>query len=224
MSSATFASYNTLDLFKHDNADERVRHGRVIQVIRDLDVDILAVQEVAAPDADRAGQRLRDLASAVGMRCHHAPGRVAVGVGPVGLHVGLLWRDGLDVVAGSFRAYPDGRFRHNLATLTVDIDGRQVRHASYHAPPFGRTTRADEAEWVASVLTRPPGRPPGLVAAGWNTPGDDRNADGSHYDPDPYTDQPWHPDLIHQTRGLTDARGRDCTNNGGSADQGRDAR
>ena len=43
--------------------------------IRALDADVLAVQEILAPDAATAAERLRTLADDVGMRCE-------VGAGP----------------------------------------------------------------------------------------------------------------------------------------------
>lgn len=43
-----FATYNLLDMYASDTADEQARYERVYEVIRSLDVDVLAVQEVIA--------------------------------------------------------------------------------------------------------------------------------------------------------------------------------
>jgi endonuclease/exonuclease/phosphatase family metal-dependent hydrolase len=208
MAVVRFATYNTLSLFESDSPDERERYDRVVEVIRGLNADVVAVQEIIAPDVETAAARLRTLADDVGMECAYEPGRPAVAAGRQRFHVGLLWRAGLSVVPGSFRVYGAADFWHALAKITFVIDGRRVQHASHHATPFGRRMRADQMERVVAVMTRAEGGPPRLIGADWNCISADRRSDGSYYDPDPYADSEWYPDLIHQTVWGYDERGR----------------
>ena len=67
--SVLFSTYNLLNLFAADTAEERQHYEAVTGVIRALDTDVLAVQEILAPDAGTAAQRLRRLAYDAGMRC-----------------------------------------------------------------------------------------------------------------------------------------------------------
>jgi endonuclease/exonuclease/phosphatase family metal-dependent hydrolase len=124
----------------------------------------------------------------------------------------LLWRDGIEPVGG-WGAYGSGNFWHSVAQLTFDVGGPKVRHGSFHARPFGRQSRADEAERLAHVVNRPASRPAGLIGGDWNCLSADWIADdGSvprhdgtepqqqmrYYDPDPWTEQPWHGDFAFQ--------------------------
>jgi endonuclease/exonuclease/phosphatase family metal-dependent hydrolase len=208
MAVVRFATYNTLNLFESDSPDERERYDRVVEVIRGLNADVVAVQEIIAPDVETAAARLRTLADDVGMECAYEPDRPAIAAGRQRFHVGLLWRAGLSVVPGSFRVYGAADFWHALAKITFVIDGRRVQHASHHATPFGRRMRADQMERVVAVMTRTEGGPPRLVGADWNCISADRRSDGSYYDPDPYADSEWYPELIHQTVWGYDERGR----------------
>jgi endonuclease/exonuclease/phosphatase family metal-dependent hydrolase len=208
MARVRFATYNTLDLFASDSPDEREHYGRVVEVVRGLGADVVAVQEISAPDVEVAATRLRTLADDAGMECAYEQDRPAIAAGRQRFHVGLIWRAGLSVVPGSFRTYGAADFWHALATITFEIDGRAVRHASHHATPFGRRMRADQMERVVAVMNRPEGRPPGLVGADWNCVGADRRPDGSYYDPDPYADSDWYPNLVHQTVWGYDEQGR----------------
>jgi endonuclease/exonuclease/phosphatase family metal-dependent hydrolase len=203
-----FATYNLLDLFATDSRDERDRYARVVEVIRSLDVEVLAVQEIVAADVDTAGAGLMRLADDCGLSCFYEPGRPAIGAGRQRFHVGLLWKPELTVVPGSFRAYGAADFWHALVKITFDVGGRAITHASHHATPFGRRMRADQMERVVAVMTRPEGRPPALIGADWNCVAADRTATGSYYDPDPYADGDWYEDLIYQARWWYDADGR----------------
>ena len=69
LGSVRFGTYNMLDLFAADSAEDRRHYELVVGVIRSLDADVLAVQEILAPDAATAAGRLRALADDVGMRC-----------------------------------------------------------------------------------------------------------------------------------------------------------
>ena len=69
-----FTTYNLLNLFAADTAEARQHYEVIVAVIRALDADVLAVQEILAPDAATAAERLRRLADDAGMRCE-VPGR-----------------------------------------------------------------------------------------------------------------------------------------------------
>ena len=64
-----FTTYNLLNLFAADTAGDRQHYETITGVIRALDADVLAVQEILAPDAATAAERLRRLADDAGMRC-----------------------------------------------------------------------------------------------------------------------------------------------------------
>src|SRR5690349_4721508 len=94
-----FGTYNLLDLFGADTAEHQRHYETVTDVIRELDADVLAVQEILAPDAGTAARRLRQLAGDVGMNCEvPGPGgadgssEAAIAFGGHGYHVGLMWR------------------------------------------------------------------------------------------------------------------------------------
>src|SRR4029453_1025393 len=75
-----FTTYNLLDLFGAETAGARQHYETIARVIRTLHGDVLAVQEILAPDAATAAGRLRMLADHVGMRCE-VPGAA----GPSGI-------------------------------------------------------------------------------------------------------------------------------------------
>jgi endonuclease/exonuclease/phosphatase family metal-dependent hydrolase len=204
-----FGTYNLLDLFGSDTAADRQHYEMIVEVIRGLDADVLAVQEVLAPDERLAFGRLRQLADDTGMSCvvpaaEGASERVALAAGSHGYHVGLMWRAGIEPVPGSFRGSPAREFWHSLASVTLDVGGTLVRHAAYHASPFCRIQRADQNERLVAALTRPlaphppstspapflpPSRPllgppivlPAVVGADWNTECADRVPDGDSW-------------------------------------------
>lgn len=232
--SVVFGSYNMLNLYADPSEEPRWR--RVYDVIKSMDADVLAVQELIAdnpkpddPDADdkvtAAGKRLHELAEATGLQCTLPNGQPALAAGNHRFHVGLLWKKGITPVGG-FGAYSGSNTWHSLVKVHLDVGGHIVQHASYHAPPFGRYRRADEAERVLSIMTRPdrPGkkgdRPPGLIAGDWNGISADRirrpgavAGDGSVldewvlYDKEPYHGKIEHGDLVYQTRWTFDATG-----------------
>lgn len=212
-----FSSYNLLNLFADESAAARQHYQAIAGVIRGLGADVLAVQEILAPDGPAARRRLRRLASDVGMRCE-VPGRpgedgqTAIAVGGHGYHVGLMWRDGIEAVPGSLRCLGGRDFWHGLAVVTLDLGGTLVRHGSFHATPFCRALRADQNERLVAAITRPEGQPPALVGADWNTECADRVASAGTwrlYEPaDPYAGTEWFADLIYQCEWDYDARGR----------------
>jgi endonuclease/exonuclease/phosphatase family metal-dependent hydrolase len=208
-----FGTYNLLDLFAADTAEHQQHYETVAAVIRDLDADVLAVQEILAPDSGTAARRLRQLAGDTGMNCE-VPGaedetEAAIAFGGHGYHVGLMWRDGIEPVPGSLRCYGGRDFWHGLALLTLDVGGPLIRHGAFHASPFCRRLRADQNERLVAAVTRPRGEPPVLVGADWNTESADRRPDGTLYEPaDPYAGVDWFADLIYQCQWDYDEQGR----------------
>lgn len=214
-----FSTYNVLDLFAGDAAGATEHYRLVVESIRALRTDVLAVQEIRAPDLGVARQRLRRLADDTGLKClvPPRPGEgepvPALGLGSRGYHVGLLWRDGIEPVPGSFHSRNKDLW-HSLAWVCLDVGGPTVRHAAYHAPPFGRKIRADQNEVLVASLARPDGRVPALVGADWNGESADRLLDEQTgawnlYEPgDPYADVAWFEDMVHQCAWDYDALGR----------------
>ena len=206
MAAVRFGTYNLLNL-KGPTTGER--YGKVVEVIQGLDVDVLAVQEILASDEQDAGKTLTALGQDVGLVGEYEPGRPAVATGhkltagDLYFHIGLLWKPGIEPVPGLFRALVED-FWHALAIGVFDLGGPKVAMASFHASPFGRNARADQAERVVSALTRPDTRPPGMVGADWNCIGADWRNDGSGpYDHDWHAEEPWHDALIYQCRWTT---------------------
>jgi endonuclease/exonuclease/phosphatase family metal-dependent hydrolase len=220
--SVRFGTYNLLDLFAADSAEDRRHYETIAGVIRDLAADVLAVQEILAPDAETAARRLRQLAGDAGLNCEvpgspdaEGPGgpgggpQAAIAFGGHGYHVGLMWRDGIEPVPGSLRCYGGRDFWHGLALVTLDVGGTLVRHGAFHASPFCRRLRADQNERLVAAVTRPRGEPPVLVGADWNTESADRVPAGPLYEPgDPYAGVEWFADLIYQCQWDYDQQGR----------------
>jgi endonuclease/exonuclease/phosphatase family metal-dependent hydrolase len=215
-SSVLFTSYNLLNLFGDDSAEAGRHYEAIAAVIRSLGTDVLAVQEILAPDGDTAARRLRQLADDTGLRCDlHGPGGTrdsALALGGHGYHVGLMWRDGIEPVPGSLRRYGGGDFWHGLALVTLDVGGTLIRHGAFHASPFSRRLRADQNERLVAAVTRPAGETPALIGADWNTECADRIRAGPAwrlYEPgDPYADVDWFADLIYQCQWDYDEQGR----------------
>jgi endonuclease/exonuclease/phosphatase family metal-dependent hydrolase len=221
--SVLFTTYNVLDLFLSEGPDGVAHYEQVVAAIRELNTDVLAVQEIRGRDAEVVGTRLRQLAGDVGMRClvpaaggegtgAGAP-RPALAMGTRGFHCGLLWRGGIEPVPGSLRTLGRGHFWHSLATVTLEVGGRPVRHAAFHATPFGRVLRADQNERLVAMLTGPRGSLPLLVGADWNTESADRVRDEEAgrwvlYEPrDPFAGVPWFDDMLYQCEWDYDERG-----------------
>jgi endonuclease/exonuclease/phosphatase family metal-dependent hydrolase len=214
--SVFFTSYNLLDLFADDSPAARQHYEAVVSVIRSLDPDVLAVQEILAPDGDTAARRLRQLADDAGLRCEVPdPGagrQTALAVGGHGYHVGLMWRDGIEPRPGTLRCHGGRDFWHGLAVVTLDVGGTPVRHGAFHASPFCRALRADQNERLVAAITRSAGAPPALIGADWNTECADRIASDGRwelYEPaDPYAGIGWFADLIYQCQWDYDEQGR----------------
>lgn len=213
-----FGTYNLLYLFEEDSPAERDRYGLVVETIRALNADVLAVQEIRAPGEQTAARRLARLADDAGLRCmvpypDGGAGRAAVALGGHGFHVGLMWRDGIEPLAGSLRSYGSGEFWHSLACVTLDTGSRQVRHAAFHATPFGRQLRIDQNERLVAALTGQPGLPT-VVGADWNAECADRIRDEASgdwvlYEPrDPFAGISWFDALLYQCEWDYDERGQ----------------
>ena len=163
--SVLFSTYNLLNLFAAGTAEAQQHYETIVAVIRALDTDVLAVQEILAPDPGTAAQRLRQLADDAGMRCEVPGADTAVAFGGHGYHVGLMWREGIEPVPGSLRCYGGRDFWHGLALVTLDMGGTRIRHGSFHATPFSPGLRADQNVRLVAAVTRPAGEPPVLVGA-----------------------------------------------------------
>ncbi len=204
-----FATYNTLDLLESRLLAGREHYRRVVGVIRDLDPDVLAVQEIRGT---RPHQSLRSLAADTGLACEvpaadGAGRQVALAVGSRGYHCGLLWRPELEAVPGSFGQSGAGRLWHSAGWVTLRLSGRLVRHASFHATPFGRDRRRRQNELLVSMLTGGPhGGVPLLIGADWNgesadvVPGPAAGPPALYEPGDPFAAVSWQDDMAHQCR------------------------
>jgi endonuclease/exonuclease/phosphatase family metal-dependent hydrolase len=213
--SVLFTTYNVLNLFQDDSTREREHYQLVVDSIRALGTDVLAIQEIRAPDEQTAQRRLRQLAGDTGMCCVvPEPDRPALAIGAHGYHCGLLWREGIEPVPGTLRCHGTGYFWHSLASVTLDVGGVRLRHAAHHATPFGRRMRADQNEILVALVTgRPPGMPT-VVGADWNTEcadrvRDERTGEWVLYEPgDPYATVEWFDEMIYQCEWDFDHGGR----------------
>ncbi|MEP7026870.1 MAG: endonuclease/exonuclease/phosphatase family protein, partial [Actinomycetota bacterium] len=217
--SVLFTSYNVLDLFQDESADGREHYRLVVESIRALCTDVLAVQEIRAKDRATARARLRQLAGDTGLACT-VPGtaavrtRAALAMGPHGYHAALLWRDGIEPVPGSFRGWGRGDFWHSLACLTLDVGGAAVLHAAHHSTPFGRRLRADEIERLVAALRGQAAGMPVIIGADWNTECADRVHDEATgtwplYEPrDPYAGVDWFEGMLFQCDWDYDEKGQ----------------
>lgn len=220
-------SYNLLDYGLNATAEELSRRDRIHQLIRSAAPDVLAVQEIRSDGPDReqrAAVLLHELAEATGLTCELPDGRISLAPGNVGFHVAVLWRPGITALA--WDTWAGTQLWHCLGKVILDIDGRPIAHASFHAAPFGRARRADESERVVSIMTRPETRPPGLIGGDYNGVFADRvlvpGYEGHEwmgdpiiepdrwelYDEDPYIKQEWHPDFVYQCHWEYDNLGR----------------
>ncbi|WP_332461473.1 endonuclease/exonuclease/phosphatase family protein [Amycolatopsis aidingensis] len=185
------------------------RYDRVVRVMREVDADVWALQELAGESA------LRTVADAIGMECGVGADdgiarRVACDPGGRGFGVGLMWRHGIAAVPGTLCTYTDDLYFHGLVKVVLDVGGLRLQAASTHLTPFGGPQIATEARRVVSNLVRPDGRPPGIVGSDSNGITGDRvrRLDGSWdwHAADPYVDQAWHDALVWQCRWSFDAK------------------
>jgi endonuclease/exonuclease/phosphatase family metal-dependent hydrolase len=205
-----FTSYNTFDLFESRRSHGREHYRQVVTVIRGLRPDILAVQEIRGAWPQQAAESLRLLARDTGMSCDVSAAddggpQAALATGSRGYHCGLLWQPELSVLPGSFRESGPGALWHCAGWVTFRFGATLVRHASFHATPFGRELRAQQnALLLTMLLTGPEGRLPLLVGADWNgecadlVPAGASGGPGRYEPGDPFAGLPWRDDMIHQ--------------------------
>jgi len=194
-------SINAFNLYGHDTAAELGRYAQIEELIRSIDADVVAVQEIIADGADTAAKHpiavagLRRLATAVDRRCD-VDGQPAVAVGGIIHHTGLLWRDGIEPVPGSLHTLTreGAGMWHCAVSVILDLGGARLRVGSVQLSPFDMGWAARDISQLLRVFNT--GRVPGLLGGDFNCIAAD-----AAYDPDPYAGQPWHPDHVYQ---LTD--------------------
>jgi len=187
-------SFNTLDLYGSDEKSAQPRFRAIEKYLQASDADVVAVQEVIAPDRDwqdktqLAERHVHLLAEATGRICVCDDGVPAVGVGGGVHHTALLWRSGIEVVPGSVTRLgrADAGMWHSLVAAVFDLGGPRLRIASVHLSPFSPAWGEMDAAQVLRAINV--GSTPGLVGGDFNGVGAD-----PCYDPDPYADVPWHP-------------------------------
>ncbi len=194
----TVMTWNVRDLFLQGARETRLKH--VAGIIKDVDADVVCVQEIrgTAPDTS-----LWQLAEAAGLDCRAVPGWidyeggdgeadiVAVGIGDADFHVGIMWRPGIKPVPGSWRQIGrgEGGLWHAAATIGLDVGGPvPLTIVNCHLDPFRPEYRFGEAARIASLAV---GRT-ALVCGDFNCVSSDRRPDGSAYDPDPLAETGWH--------------------------------
>lgn len=199
---ARMLSYNLFNYGASQDINETRRRDRLHAQIRALQPDVLAVQEIWADGDDKAARAstlVHELADATGLTCDLPDGQTSVAIGNLPFHTALLWAPGIE--ATGWRECSGTQLFHSLGRADLTIDSQLIRYASFHATPFGRYRRADEAERVVSLMNRPDDRPPGLIGADFNCVHADLQPGGEwYYDHNPlsHIDVDWHPDFIHQ--------------------------
>lgn len=152
-----FATYNAFNLYEERRGPELARYDQVAEVIVGLDADVVAIQEIRTDHAPSAGDLLAKIAEAAGMTAAVTPAwwteddaqnpTYAIAPGAHTFHTGLMWRPGAGIEPDprTLQTWGAGTFFHSLIRLTLRLDGKPVGFASYHAAPFGRQMRADQA-------------------------------------------------------------------------------
>ncbi|MFF2145531.1 endonuclease/exonuclease/phosphatase family protein [Kitasatospora sp. NPDC058190] len=206
------ANVNTHRL--HRGALPTPRGQSLVTAIRELNADILTVQEVLVDDVadstgwDRAAAGiLLDLAAECGLSVALPHGGTAGVAMATNVHrpwyTAILWNPAtVAPVKRSFRAYGAPDFWHGLTTLQFDIGGVEpFLVASYHGDPIRPDGRFGEALRLKSVFRRTGGPRPGIAAGDYNAVSAARIPDSGgarrFYDAEPYTGQV-HDDLEYQ--------------------------
>ncbi|MEU3572975.1 endonuclease/exonuclease/phosphatase family protein [Kitasatospora sp. NPDC036755] len=189
-----FATYNLFNLGSVKSRQEQDRYDLLVQVIRDLDPDVLAVQEIIGRTPEAAATVLRRLADDTSLDCRVVRPRddsaptLALASSTHDFHTAVLWRPGTEPVRGGWRGYDGGvDFWHSMATVVLDVGGPEpVKFASYHGDPFRGDFRFNEARRVHSAFRS---GVLGAIGSDSNSISADRRPGGAYYDHDPYTEQ-----------------------------------
>jgi len=185
-----FGTYNLFNLGQLASREERERYDLLVQVIRGMDADVLAVQEIIGKDPEEAAAVLRRLADDTGMSCEATRASSTVPEPALGsshhkFHLGLLWRPGFEPLPGTLWTCRGGvDFWHAMTTAVFDAGtgtAGRVRLGSYHADPFRPPQRLSEAYRVLSAFQD---GLPGGIGADWNEISADRRPTGAYFDPD----------------------------------------
>ena len=191
--------FGTWNLWNFGRDGVEPRFDTVAAVIRAMNLDVLAVQEVCCDPT-----RFQALAEAAGMTTTLPDGRVAIEPGGHGFGVGLMWNpDRVRPQPTTLRRFPT-EFWHGLVHLgfVVTATGTTATFGSYHASPYERPRRDSEALLVAGRITGSSIIDAGLVGADWNAVGE-----SERLDVDPYADRPWKPVFVHCCEWDTDEHG-----------------
>ncbi|MFI5614664.1 endonuclease/exonuclease/phosphatase family protein [Amycolatopsis sp. NPDC051903] len=202
-------SVNAFNLYDGDAPAAEERFARLEALVRGLDADVLAVQEIVAREPgprdpgkrDLAVTRLRRLAKAVDRQWKH-DGEPVLALGGGIHHTALLWRDGITPVPGTL-----GRFEregagmwHSMVTCVFDLGGPRLRVGSVQLSPFDQAWGWSDAAQILRAMHSDD--VPGVVGGDFNGVGATKVAllDGGEtfYDDDPYLHQPWHPNHAYQ--------------------------
>jgi endonuclease/exonuclease/phosphatase family metal-dependent hydrolase len=180
------------------------RVGAIGEVLKEIDPDVVCVQEIRGSGPDRSLARLGD---AAGLDWRATPGWIseddaeaptaAVGIGAADFHVGLLWRPGIIPVPGSFRQIgrAQGGLWHAAASIALPAGGpTPLTVVSCHLDPFRPETRFAEAARIASLAVGKRA----VVGGDFNGPSADRRSDATFYDPDPIEQYGWHDAATYQ--------------------------
>lgn len=186
-------SWNLRDYLPPDaSAAEIARCKRVPGVIRKVDPDVVAVQEVMCGAAQY--QRLAD---ELGMHCTVPVGNsaaVALYPGNRGRGVGLMWKPHVRPLPDTLILYDRARLNTGMVQVDLLVDHAVVTAAATHLAATGRYFRRDEAELVAKRLFAK--GPNAFVGLDVNCISSAVGEDGEPYDKDPYAGMPWRESLI----------------------------
>lgn len=196
-------TWNLKDLFHAGARETRVE--TIAEVLKEIDPDIVCVQEIRGHDPGHSLSRLGD---AAGLDWRATPGWIdcedghglptaAVAIGDADFHVGLLWRPGITPVQGSWRQIgrAQGELWHAAAAIALDVGGPvPLTVVCCHLDPFRPEVRFSEAARIASLAAGKTA----VVVGDYNGPSADRRTDGSFYDPDPLEQRGWHDAATYQ--------------------------
>ncbi|MDT0321862.1 endonuclease/exonuclease/phosphatase family protein [Streptomyces millisiae] len=187
-----------------------------ITAIREINPDILAVQEVVVDERalprerwnSAAAEVIHDLAEQCGLTAtaRASSGRPHVAMAANGhrpWYTALMWRPStVSLLPDSFAPYGAPDFWHGLTTASFDVGGPEpLIVASYHGDPFRPNFRADEALRIKGIFRRTGGVKPGFLVGDFNAPSA-AVIDGEYYDDEWYRDQ-HHDDLEFQVQAGT---------------------